>query len=108
MSKKFINSDQAIALLPEGEYIHTFRNLPIALIGDDWDRAEIIELIKESDRIELAGGMARSMHHGLAVYNHDIKMQSDVLFIETDMEKLLAFDPDEEAADEGEVWKGDT
>ena len=97
--KKFISADEAIAILPEGEYIHTFRESGLALIGADWLREEIIELIRKSDCLELTGEGARSMGHGLAIYDHDAKMQSDILFVETDMEKLQALDPDEEAAD---------
>lgn len=96
--KKFISADEAIELLPEGEYIHTFRESGLALIGADWLREEIIELIRKSDCLELTGEAARSMGHGLAIYDHDAKMQSDILFVETDMEKLQALDPDEEAA----------
>ena len=99
--KNFISDDEAIALLPEGEYIHTFRESGLALIGADWLREEIIELIRKSDCLELTGEGARSMYHGLAIYDHDAKMQSDILFVETDMEKLQALDPDEEAEDEG-------
>lgn len=36
------------------------------------------------------------MGHGLAVYRNDAKWQSDILFIETDENKLNAFDPQEE------------
>lgn len=97
--KTFITADEAIGLLPEGEYIHTFRESGLALIGADWLREEIIELIIKSDCLELTGEGARSMGHGLAIYDHDAKMQSDILFVETDMEKLQALDPDEEAAD---------
>ncbi len=96
--KRFISADEAIELLPEGEYIHTFRQSGI-LIGADWLREEVIDLIRKSDCLELTGGIARKMDHGLAIYDHDAKMQSDILFVETDMEKLQALDPDEEAAD---------
>lgn len=97
--KRFITADEAIALLPEGEYIHTFRQSGV-LIGADWLREEVIDLIKKSDCLELTGGMARSLDHGLAIYDYDAKLMSDILFVETDMEKLQALDPDEEVADE--------
>ena len=44
------------------------------------------------DTIELTGETARRMNHGLAAYNKNAK-QSDVLFIETDKEKIDRFDP---------------
>lgn len=86
-TKIYITAEQAINVLPEGEYIHTFYSTGI-LIGADWERAEIIEKIKSSDILELTGETARSMRHGLAVYNKDTKYLSDVLFVETDEEKL--------------------
>ena len=100
MNKRYITADEAIALLPEGEDIHTFIQSGIALLGADWSREDIIELIRKSDCLELTGTMARQSEHGLAIYNHDAKLMSDVLFVQTDMEKLQEFDPDEEAADE--------
>ena len=108
MERKFITADQAIELLPEGEYIHTFRQSGLALIGADWLREEIIELIRKSDCLELTGERARSMDHGLAIYDHDAKMQSDVLFVETDMERLKALYPDEEDENaDGEAGRDD-
>lgn len=92
MQRRFITADEAIALLPEKEYIHTFYNTPPVLCGADWDKQEIIDKLKAADKIEIAGETARSMDHGLAVYNNDTKMQSEVLFVETDPEKLDAFD----------------
>lgn len=86
-TKIYITAEQAINILPEGEYIHTFYSTGI-LIGADWDRAEIIEKIKSSDILELTGETARKMGHGLAVYNKNTKYLSDVLFVETDEEKL--------------------
>ena len=94
--RKFITVDEAINLLPEGDYIHTFFNMPFGLLGADWSREDVIDTFKTSDKIELTGKQARGLGHGLAVYNNDIKKQSEVLFVETDIKKLLSFDPDEE------------
>lgn len=90
--KRFLTLEQAISLLPEGDYIHTFYG-GFALIGADWERQEVIDKLKSVDKIEIAGEMARNMGHGLAVYNNDAEYMSDVLFIETDKKKLDAFDP---------------
>ncbi len=94
--RKFITVDEAINLLPEGDYIHTFFNMPFGLLGADWSREDIINKFKSSDKIELTGEQARSLGHGLAVYNNDTKKQSEILFVETDMKKLLSFDPEGE------------
>jgi len=90
--KKFLTIEEATALLPDCEIIHTFYSTGMCLIGGDWDRADILQKLAEVDKIELAGDSARSMGHGLAVYKHDAKL-IDVLFIETDKDKIDAFDP---------------
>ncbi len=91
--RKFVSVDEAINLLPKGDEIHTFYNYGNCLIGADWDRQEVIDKLNASDKIELTGMQARNMGHGLAAYNNDTKWQSEVLFIETDKDKLDAFDP---------------
>lgn len=97
--RKFITVEEAVNLLPEGDYIHTFFNMPFGLLGADWSREDVIDKFKTSDKIELTGEQARSLGHGLAVYNNDTKKQSEILFVETDMKKLLSFDLDEEVED---------
>lgn len=94
--RKFITVEEAVDLLPEGDYIHTFFNMPFGLLGADWSREDVIDKFKTSDKIELTGEQARSLGHGLAVYNNDTKKQSEILFVETDMKKLLSFDPEGE------------
>lgn len=95
MNKRYLTSEQAISLLPEGDYIHTFYG-GFALIGADWERQEVIDKLKSVDKIEIAGDVARNIGHGLAVYNDDAQYYSDILFVETDKKKLDAFDPIEE------------
>lgn len=90
--KRYITSEQAQALLPDREIVHTFYNMPFGLLGADWSKEDIIEKLNKSDKIEIAGECARNMDHGLAVYSNDAKLQSDILFIETDREKLDEFD----------------
>ena len=90
--KKIITSEEAIELLPEGNEIHTFYNAPMCLVGADWSREDIIKKLESVDVIELTGEVARSMDHGMCAYNHGC-LQGEVLFIETDMAKLNAFDP---------------
>ena len=40
--KKYITAEQAINIIPEKEYIHTFYSIGV-LIGADWERIEIIK-----------------------------------------------------------------
>ena len=93
MKRRYITSEQAESLLPKGNNIHTFYNMPFGLIGADWSREDIIDKLNTADKIEITGETARNMNHGLAVYNDDVKVQSEILFIETDKEKLDKFDP---------------
>jgi len=89
MDKKFITPADAISLLKDGEDIHTFRNPNGILIGCDIDRKKIIELLNNNpDKIELGGEMCKKLNHGVILYDN-----KGYLFIETDFEKLNAFDP---------------
>jgi hypothetical protein len=56
--------EQAVAMLPDGDSIHTFLD-GVALIGADWSREEILEGFNTAESIELAGPTATSMGHGL-------------------------------------------
>lgn len=96
MERRFITADQAIELLPDGNEIHTFYNEYFGLFGCDWSREDIIDKLRNSDKIELTGETARGMGHGLAAYN-DGAYQNQILFIETDMEKLDKFDGGEDS-----------
>lgn len=60
--------DEAVALLPDGDTIHTFLDGGVALIGADWDRSEVLTLLAETDRREVTGPGAQGVGHGLAAY----------------------------------------
>ena len=86
--RRFITPEEAISLLNDGDTIHTFRNSPGMLMGADHSRKSILKTINDNpDKIEIGGEGCRSMNHGLVV-NDD-----GPLFIETNEEKLNAFDP---------------
>ena len=90
--RTYITAEQAVSILPDGEHIHTFINGGLGLCGADWSRADIIDKLNKSDKIELTGEMAKSMKHGIAAYNDTAKYQSELLFIETDMGKLAVLE----------------
>ena len=96
MERRYITSEQAQALLPNTQSVHTFYNMPFGLFGADWSKEDVIDKLNNADKIEITGECARGMGHGLAVYNNDTKRQSEVLFIETNKEKLDKFDPIQE------------
>lgn len=96
MTKRFISVREAIALLPASEFVHTFYNEPFGLVGADWTKSEIMDEIRRADIIELTGEGARNLKHGIAIYKKGTKRQDEILFIETDPERLEAFDPQDE------------
>ncbi len=58
--KFYLNYDEAVSLLPDGDDIHTFKNAPFGLIGADWSREDILNKLKEDDIIiQLTGEQAR-------------------------------------------------
>jgi hypothetical protein len=70
---------EAVALLPDGEEIHTFMQGGSILLGADWSRAHILDLLRTSPRREVTGAHAQAMSHGLAAIDEDDR----TVFIET-------------------------
>lgn len=90
MDKRYLTCEEAVSLLPDGEYIHTFVSGGI-LIGADWSREDILDKLQKST-IELSGPSARGLGHGICAYTKDGEKLKGVLFIETDEEKLAKFE----------------
>ncbi len=63
-----LSYEEAVALLPDGERIHTFVNPAGMLVGADWDRADVLALLATTGRRAVTGAMAQDMGHGLAAY----------------------------------------
>jgi hypothetical protein len=59
--------EEAIAMLAEGEIVHTFRGGNGIILGADWNRADVLRAICETDRRELSGELATAMKHGLCI-----------------------------------------
>jgi len=74
--------EQALAMLPAGERIHTFRAGGNLLLGADWPRESLYAVIREFGA-ELSGPSATGMGHGIAVID-----RVGVLFIETKAKQL--------------------
>jgi hypothetical protein len=66
--KELLTYDEAVALLPDGEQIHTFLDGGLALIGADWDREAVLSLLRDTDCREVPGPAARSAGHGLVAW----------------------------------------
>ena len=73
-----LSYDEAVALLPEGARIHTFLDSGTALLGADWDRDQVLGLLRTTDRREVTGPGAQAMGHGLAAFR-----DGEPVFIET-------------------------
>ena len=52
--KKIISYENAVSILPDEEYIHTFRVAAFGLCGADWSRAEILDKLAVCHPIHLA------------------------------------------------------
>lgn len=90
--KCYLTKEQAASILPDGDSIHTFYNPGFGLVGADWSRESLLDKLEKSDILELTGPMAREMGHGMCAYDKTAKTQADILFIETDEEKLAALE----------------
>lgn len=77
----FLTAEEALAMLPDGEYIHTFRGGNGMMIGADWTREQIVAAIRETDHRELAGALATAMGHGLVIRSNG------TLFVATKRER---------------------
>jgi hypothetical protein len=102
-----LSYEEAVALLPDGDRIHTFLDSGIALIGADWDRADILSLLERTERREVTGPAAQSYGHGLAATRED----GTPVFIKTrpapfDRDALLNWSPgrDEPQTAEGAAF----
>jgi hypothetical protein len=62
----FLTFEEAEKMLPDGEWVHTFRGGGMMMIGADWKRKDILDALKEY-KPELSGEMATSMGHGLVL-----------------------------------------
>jgi hypothetical protein len=76
---QLLTYDEAVALLPDGDSIHTFLDGGGIPVGADWERSAILALLEETERRELTGPGAQSMGHGLAAFRAD----GTPVFIET-------------------------
>lgn len=84
----FLSYEDAVALLPDGDYIHTMTNPGMNMIvGCDWQRADVLQLLK-TGKPELAGRMASGMGHGIVCFRkvHDNGDLSDPIYIKTNQQ----------------------
>lgn len=68
-----LTREEVDARLKQGEFVHTFKQTWNCLFGCDVARSRILDLADEG-KAELAGEMAESMGHGIAVWDGDTPM----------------------------------
>ena len=81
-AKELLTYDQAVALLPVKDRIHTLVQSPVAMLGADCDRSDILELLAGTDCREVAGPQAQASGHGLVAWRGTGQDRHPV-FIET-------------------------
>lgn len=85
----FLSYEEAEAMLPDGDTIHTFASNGMMIIGADWDRKDVLNLLK-TGKPELAGDMATGMGHGLVAFlkvDEENDTKSEARFIQTKEKK---------------------
>jgi len=78
MSDNILTKEKALEIIPDSELIHTFTNKNYMIIGADWNRSDIVDLINKTQFIYKSGPTAKKMNHGIA-----IRIDDHYLFIET-------------------------
>ncbi len=75
-----LSYEDAVTMLPDGPQIHTFVNPGVGMVvGADWDRDEILELLK-TGKPELSGEQATRMGHGIVAWRQP---EGKAIFIAT-------------------------
>ena len=81
--------ERALKVMPDTEYVHTFRSGGLTLLGADWERSKLIEAMGRADEIEIGGDACKSINHGLVFFD-----DAGAVFVEgakdTDWEALEA------------------
>ena len=79
---RLLTYDEAVALLPGGDSIHTLFDGGFAIISADWDRPRVLALLAATRRREAIHGPdgPRNAGHGLAAY---MPVTGHQIFIET-------------------------
>ena len=90
----FLTKDEALSLcaFSDDDTIHTFRQSGFGFIGYDLPKRKLIRKMYEAEFMEIAGPHMCSMKHGIALVPKNAIWQSDIIFLETDMDKLKAFE----------------
>jgi len=87
-ARLFLTPDEAVSILPDGEYVHNTTGGPI-MIGVDYRHANAVKALREAYKIEVGGPVCRRMGHPLVMWDspkHCTFFQADL----TKLDALLA------------------
>lgn len=73
-----LTKEKALAMLPDGDTIHTMLGGGGFMLGADWSRSDVEEAIANTEALSLSGDFATAIGHGIAI-KHDGRW----LFVET-------------------------
>ena len=83
--KVILTVDQAVSLLPRGEYVHNFVNPGASMfVGCDYEREDAIRALQKALQIELGGENCMRMKHPLVVWD----TKTHCSFFEADMDRV--------------------
>lgn len=90
----FLTKDEALSLcaFSDDNTVHTFRQSGFGFIGYDLPKRKLIRKMYEAEFMEVAGPHMCSMKHGVALVPKNAQWQSEIIFLETDMDKLKTFE----------------
>jgi hypothetical protein len=69
-----ISAEQAIAMLPDGDTIHTMCAARGIALGADWTRKAVIDALHAARKIHRATGYAREIGHGIVIVHNGTPM----------------------------------
>jgi len=98
MTVKKLTYEEAVSLLPDGDTIHTYMQAGPTIVGADYSRKRVLDLLRNNNP-ELSGFMAAGIDHGMVVFLNDGILIDEPLFIQTDPEKLKAFEQPHETSE---------
>lgn len=74
-----LTPEEIDAIMPPGDFVHTFIGGGMTVIGCQMERSKILRIAREHGA-ELAGEQATAMKHGAAIYDD----KGRLTFVETD------------------------
>lgn len=83
-----LTPEQAEALLPEGDTMHSMSGGGFVIVGCNHSRENTIKAFRSALQIEIGGPACKSMKHPIVVWDRN----DHCVFYQADMEKVEAFE----------------